>query len=189
MENTIIYLLGFPGTGKLTIAKEICKQANVKLVDNHLINNPVFSLIETDGVTPLPRTVWDATAKIRDIVFDTMTNLSPPHYNFVLTNALSTKDPDDVPIYKKTKTMADERGALFIPVRLICDEEENMKRVVSPDRKLNMKEISPEGLKNARHDCEVFYSKHPNELTLDVTSLAAEKAAKAILDHAASISA
>lgn len=48
MKNTIIYLLGFPGTGKYTIAKEICKQADFKLVDNHLINNPLFTLIEND---------------------------------------------------------------------------------------------------------------------------------------------
>jgi shikimate kinase len=41
MRNTMIYLIGFAGAGKFTIAKEICKSAEARLVDNHLINNPI----------------------------------------------------------------------------------------------------------------------------------------------------
>jgi hypothetical protein len=56
MKNTIIYLIGFPGTGKYTIAREIAQQEDFRLVDNHLVNNPLFNLIHADGITPLPRT-------------------------------------------------------------------------------------------------------------------------------------
>ena len=65
MQNTIIYLIGFAGTGKYTIAKEICRLTNARLVDNHLINNPVFSLIRADGKTLLPESVWEKTWAIR----------------------------------------------------------------------------------------------------------------------------
>ena len=183
MKNTIIYLLGFPATGKLTIAKEICRQADVKLVHNHLTCNPVFSLIHTDGITPLPDNVWKNVAKIRDVVFDTMIHLSPPEWNFVLTNALNQNDPDDAPIFKATEKMAQSRNALFVPVRLLCDEAENLRRVVSPERKLNMKEIAPEGLIRVRKDNDVFISNHTNELSLDVTRINPEESAKIILDH------
>ena len=55
MNNSIIYLLGHYGVGKLTVAKAICAVTGARLFDNHLINNVVFSLIEADGKTTLPR--------------------------------------------------------------------------------------------------------------------------------------
>ena len=46
MAGNIVHLIGFPGVGKLTIAKEIVRQrSDFVLVDNHLINNPVFSVV------------------------------------------------------------------------------------------------------------------------------------------------
>jgi len=44
MDNTIIYLLGHEGVGKYTIAKEIVTMTSARLVDNHAINNLIFSL-------------------------------------------------------------------------------------------------------------------------------------------------
>jgi len=183
MENTIIYLMGFPGTGKLTIAKEICAQADMRLVDNHLICNPVFSVIENDGKSPLPECVWSNVAKIRDVVFDTLVGLSPAKHNFILTNVLTRNDREDAVIFQKVFAMAKARKSQFIPVRLIIEERENLKRVVSPERKLNMKHIKPEGLLRVRKDNGVFLSGHENEFTLDVTHLPAQDAAKAILEN------
>ncbi len=184
MKNTIIYLLGFPGTGKYTIAKEICKQADVKLVDNHLINNPVFTLVERDGKTKLPDSVWEQTAKIRAIVLDTMKTLSPPDYNFVFTNALVNEDPDDLDIYKSVKNTAETREACLVPIRLTCEIEKNMQRIISPDRKKHMKELSPELAREIRKNHSILETRHSNELTLDVSDLTAKDAAKTILDHA-----
>ena len=184
MKNTIIHLLGFPGTGKYTIAKEICKQADVKLVDNHLINNPVFTLIERDGKTRLPDTVWEQTAKIRAIVLDTMKTLSHPDYNFVFTNVLVDNDPSEREIYKSIEDTAIARNANFAPVRLTCEIEENVKRVAHPDRELRMKELSPETAREFRIDHEIINTGHKNEFTLDVTNLPPEEAAKIILAHA-----
>jgi hypothetical protein len=70
MQNTIVYLLGFAGTGKYTIAQELSRRTGARLVDNHLINNPVFSLIQVDGKTPLPEAVSDKTWAIRHVVLD-----------------------------------------------------------------------------------------------------------------------
>lgn len=52
IENSIIYLIGFTGTGKLTIAKEIALKIDIRVVANHLINDPILSLIQADGKTP-----------------------------------------------------------------------------------------------------------------------------------------
>ena len=64
MTPTLFLLTGFPGTGKLTVARAMAAQLEdagqtVRIVDNHWINNPIFGLVAQDGVTPLPEAVWD----------------------------------------------------------------------------------------------------------------------------------
>lgn len=181
-KNCIIHLIGFAGVGKLTIAKEIVAQSNFKLVDNHLINNPIFSVVEADGLTPLPKTVWEKTRIIRETVFDAILNISPPHFNFVLTNELVEDREGDLVIYKKVEELAHKRGSLFLPIRLVCDEEELCKRVVSEDRKLGFKEIDVDAAHQKSQTFEVLNPNHPNVFTLDVTSLSADNAAVIILD-------
>ncbi|MGL5939284.1 MAG: hypothetical protein ACRC2S_02685 [Waterburya sp.] len=44
MTNTIIYLIGFAGVGKYTIAKAISEHLSVKIIDNHYILNPKIKL-------------------------------------------------------------------------------------------------------------------------------------------------
>jgi len=57
LQNTIIVLIGFAGTGKFTIGRELCERTGAKLIDNHLINNPVFKVLNADGITPLLRSL------------------------------------------------------------------------------------------------------------------------------------
>lgn len=185
MENTMIYLIGFPGTGKYTIAKEICAQEDVKLVDNHLINNPVFSLIERDGKTPLPQTVWDSVDKVRRVVFETMAYISPAHFNFVLTNVLF-ETPEDHRLYDNVQKLAVHRGAEFVPVFLEIEMEENMRRIASPERKLHMKQLHPETARSSREENALIQIAHPNRLDLDVTAIQPDEAAHLILEHARS---
>lgn len=187
MKNTIIYLLGFPGTGKLTVAKEICKAADVKLVDNHLINNPIFSLIHHDGKTPLPPEVWQNTGKVRTVVLETIQNISPPDFSFVLTNMLIDEDLDDHDIYRSVESLARARNAKFVPIRLLCDLKENMRRIVRPDRIENMKEADPKSAKRRRETQSIIKVNHSNSLDLDITDIAPNQAAAIILDHARSL--
>lgn len=184
MKNIIIHLFGFPGTGKYTIAKEICTQADVKLVDNHLINNPLFSLIEKDGITPLPDRIWDNIGKIWDVVADTITHISPQNYNFIITNALINEGKTDRGWMEKMSDVASARDGHYIPVRLTLSVEENQKRIISPDRAVRMKEINPKSPQNNAANYSVLSTAHKNELTLDVTNLPAEEAARIIINHA-----
>lgn len=184
IPNTIIYLLGYPGTGKYTIAKEICQIApEFRLVDNHLINNPLFSLIHTDGITPLNPRIWDNVELIWRAVLDTIVHISPKDYSFVLTNALSNSDKD-VAWFHEVTAMADKRGAQFVPVVLKLSVDEHIKRITSPDRPLRMKEIDPTGPERYAKADNLISPEHPNLLTLDISSLSATEAARHILDHA-----
>jgi predicted kinase len=59
LKNVMVYLVGFSGTGKLTVARELALPLEARVVDNHWINNPIFGLIDNDRVTSFPTGVWD----------------------------------------------------------------------------------------------------------------------------------
>jgi hypothetical protein len=109
-----LYLIGFAGTGKYTISKELAK-SGYKVIDNQLVNNPIFSLLDLDGVTPIPDKAWDAIGKIRNSVFDFIAH--HPSANYVFTNEL-LEDRDDHAFYERMVQEAERRESLFIPVKL-----------------------------------------------------------------------
>lgn len=186
-SNIILYLIGFAGTGKYTIAQEIAKKADFKVVDNHLINNPILSVIQIDGKTPIDRNIWAEIKKIRSIVLDTIVNYSPAHFNFIFTNELVKDNPEDLYYYNTIKQVADARKSIFIPVRLICSGEELMRRVSSNERIKMFKSINAERALYQANTQEVFQPEHENTIVLDVSNLEPEQAAKVLLDKISQI--
>ena len=91
MNNVILYLIGFAGTGKYTIAKELAKHG-YKIIDNHLINNPIFSLLDLDEGTPIPDRAWNAIEKIRQVILNFIAQQPPA--NYVFTNVILEDDED-----------------------------------------------------------------------------------------------
>jgi predicted kinase len=126
--NVFVYLIGFAGVGKLTTARKLADLLDARVVDNHWINNPIFGLVDRDRGAPLPPTVWEQTRKVRDAVLETIATLSAPHANFILTNSLANEDPEDRKIYEAVRATAERRGALFVSVRLLCDEDDESGR-------------------------------------------------------------
>lgn len=171
--TTIIYLIGKPGTGKYTIAKEIAKHG-YSICDNQLANNPIFSLFNYDGLTPIPKFAWDSIKRIRDAIFDFIAN--EPNNNYVLTNVLLLDDPGDHKLFKQVEQLALKRNSTFIPVKSLISEQENIKRIQNKDRLLHYKSID---LKDVYLD--LIEISHPNLLELDVSALSAKEAAKKIL--------
>jgi len=187
LPNTFIYLLGMPGTGKYTVSQIIAAKAGFRIVDNHLINNPVFTVVRVDGKTALPREIWGYSAEIGRVVFDCIRTLSPPHFSFVLTNALYEDDLQDHEWFAQIAALAADRGALFVPVRLVLsDTEEHRRRVTDPQREQRMKETDPAAPERYAQRA-VLRPNHPHVLTLDVTNLSAEDTAEKILSHAAAL--
>ena len=184
MAGDIVHLIGFPGVGKLTIAKEIIRQRpDFVLVDNHLINNPVFSVVKADGRTPLPAEIWAKTSQIRAILLDTMATLSPSHLGFVMTN-FAVEDEEDKAECRKIKAVAEQRGGQYFPVILTCDVEENRRRIVSPERGPNLKSVDPNEPDRLHKGTRLLsFEGHLNRIQMDVTHTRPAEAAKRILQE------
>jgi AAA domain len=181
MNNVILHLIGFAGTGKLTIAHAILARAPFLLVDNHFINNVVFRLIDTDGKSPLPPRVWENVRKVRAIVFDTLRELAQPARNFVLTNQLVEGAAEDEKVFQEVRALARARGAAFLPVRLLIAPEELARRVVSPQRQALLKSRDPHEAWRMAGEHQVYIPKDVDYFELEVTTLAPADAAERIL--------
>ena len=188
LKNTIIHLIAFPGVGKLTIAKEICRQGGSLLFDNHAFNNLIFPFVRKDGRTQIPEKTWDYVYRIRNAVLDAMVDLAHPDESFVLTNVFTKNDPDTRGWIKSVETAAEQRGALFLPVRLLCDPEEHRKRITSEGREEKLKMSSDHALDAWHAQDEVHDPGHPNTFTLDVTHLKPDESAEIILKRAEELS-
>lgn len=184
MNNTIIYLIGHYGVGKLTIAKALCAATDARLFDNHLANNVIFSLIRVDGKTPLPERVWDMIGIIRDQALLAIEELTPPDASFALTNCLLESDPGDRATYDKVESLAARRGSVFVPVMLRASDAAHAERIPSPDRAERLKQTDAEGAEQKRRAHEILRVDHPNRLDLDTTHLPPAEAARLIIEHA-----
>src|SRR4051812_18502407 len=84
-------LLGFPGTGKYTVAKRLVaateqRGETVRLLDNHRSANVLFDLIaEADGSSQLPSGIFPRVRMINTAILETVEHLSPPDWSFVFT--------------------------------------------------------------------------------------------------------
>jgi len=187
LENTIIALIGFAGTGKYTIGRELCERTGARLIHNHLINNPIFAVVNADGVTPLPSGVWDRVREIRATVYQAIRELSPPEMSFVITTELRESNPLDHLAFQNLAELAAARQSRFVPIRLICGVDELCRRVADPERIAMLKSISPELARKKSLEDEVLNVPHPNLRTLDVTKRTASGSVDAILDEISAI--
>ena len=74
--------IGFPGIGKLTIARALARlvedaDTTVRVVDNLSINNVIFRLVDQDGLRPLPDGTWDRVGDVAAAVLMTIETITP----------------------------------------------------------------------------------------------------------------
>lgn len=185
LHNTIIYLIGIPAVGKYTVAREIGRMTGAKVVDNQLINTPVFSIIGYDGTDafPFPEGAWEHIEKIRGAVLTVIRDFCPPEDSFVFTNVLDAKVPGDKACFRRIERLAKQREAGFFPVWLTCDAEVIRQRKNTPERKARLKDIDLTNIEWWLEEFEVLRVQHPNALTLDTSRAEPGQTAQRILEH------
>ncbi len=187
MESTVYLLIGFPGAGKYTIAKAMRERLlaaghDGRVVDNHLVNNPIFELVALSSQGPLPGVVWDRVDEVREAMLRTIEDLSPRTWWFVFTNYLV--QGADEPYLQRLGRLAERRDAVLIPVVLRCDRDEVLRRVAQPDRRARLKDTSVTRVSQELAMRELVDPGLPQSLRLEVTSLPPDHAAARILEHA-----
>lgn len=181
--RVFVLLMGFPGIGKLTIANELRSLVPAKVIDNHWFNNPIFRLLDDDGMTPLPNGISEYTAKIRQVVLDAIVAYSSPSESFVFTQALVEGNKGSLHTFQQISDAAQQCAAPLIPVRLLCDEDELARRVSTPARRERLKSIDEQASRQRSRRAQVFNPQHPFAAELDVTSKSAKASAAAIQEH------
>lgn len=185
LENTIIYLIGIQAVGKSTIAKEIGRLTGAKVVDNQLINTPIFTVVGYDGTDafPFPKEAAKHIEKIQRAVLAVIRDHCPVSASFVFTNVLDANEPGDLDWFRRVERVAKKRKAAFFPVWLTCDEAEIRRRKNTPDRKARLKDIDLTNISYWSNEFEVLKVPHPNAFEIDTTQLKPEQAARRILEH------
>ena len=187
MVNIFLYLLGFAGTGKLTIARAFSRSVGAKVVDNHWINNPIFGLIDADGVSPCrmrsgarpPRSARPCSKRSR-----CWQSLARTSYSRTMASKESATTRTCCEASNQQRHAAAPR---LIPVRLVCNEDELVRRIQSADRAPMLKCTDPaDAIHKSRHHA-VLDPRLPGTLTLDVTSLTPEQSVEAIIAHIKSL--
>ena len=180
MKSAIIYLIGYPGVGKLTLARALVALTGARLMDNHLVNNVAFSLLPNPD--DISEQVWEEIRQIRDAALRIIAWHAEPGQSFVLTNVLLDQ-PDDRSLLAQVELTARRRGSLFVPVVLDCALEENLSRIIAPGRAEAFKETDAGTARRRRQTQPLLPFAHPNRLDLDLTHLKPEEAAREIAAH------
>ncbi|KAF6826796.1 hypothetical protein CPLU01_09464 [Colletotrichum plurivorum] len=178
----IIHINGFPGTGKLTIARILLglfRDGAAKLVHNHLLINPADAVLHRDqpGYQKLRR-------QIRSAVFETVVDEESTHSSAYIFTDCQTGNELGVAVCEEYRECASRRGCDFVPIALCCDEETNLARLAGDGRSAQGKLVDTALLKRFRGEGELYtFDDHPSGLRLDVSRISAEEAARAIFDY------
>jgi hypothetical protein len=186
----IIHLIGHPGVGKYTIAKALVDAAaasktRVVLMDNHATANLILPLLDKEGIDPVPKAVWDRVGEVRDVVYRTIEDMSPPDWSFVFTNVLAEEDPGDHAVATRLADLARASGRRYLAVRLHCELDEHLTRVTSPEREARHKWTDVPAVSRFVSSYTVLRASDYDPIDLDTTTNSPEQSAEAILMHLA----
>src|SRR5262245_40968000 len=117
LRNTIIYHIGLPAVGYNKVANEAARMTGAKVVDNQLINTPVYSVVGYDGTStfPFPQGAGKHIETIRRAVLTVIRDFCSPDDSFVFTNVLDAKAPEDKALFRRIERLAKQRKATFSP--------------------------------------------------------------------------
>lgn len=173
----LIHINGFPGVGKLTVARELEKITGGRLIDNHAIINLAY--LVTEHGTP---EFFDLHKNLTLTLYKTLANVKGLDL-LIFTNAQAAELPEDVERLERISDLAAARKETFVPVVLTCQQDEHKKRVASPERADRKKLTNAGILEGMLQNYTPHLPDHPNALTLDITHLSPLESATLIKQH------
>src|SRR3712207_1417131 len=131
----VYQLFAFPGTGKLTIAKEIVRLLTERgepcaRLDNHATHNLVWQLIPEHRKFDPP--VLAKVFELRKVLLEAAAELTSEQHSLVFTNFLPPGRPPT--IVDPNRDPALSLGKPLVAVVLTLDRDEVLRRVGNADR-------------------------------------------------------
>lgn len=171
----IIHINGWPGVGKLTIARALAGLMNARLLDNHTVINPAEALFERRD--PLNRSLRKA---LRAAIFDHVARMQPGV--LILTDAISD-DAFDSAVFDEHRALAAARGARLVAVVLDCAPQINSERLVAAGRAEQRKLTDPAVLAALRAEHRLLRAQGVPLIELDVGALSPGEAAAILAER------
>ncbi|KAI1175827.1 hypothetical protein F4777DRAFT_578612 [Nemania sp. FL0916] len=181
MHAPLIWINGFPGSGKLTVATALqALNRSMTLIDNHKLIDPVSLRLPRSHPKYQQERKAERQAAFRQHVLGS-SSLSKPivFTDFQSDNELGRK------VALEYKLAAMQASRPFVPIYLVCDEQENLRRLSSQERLASgtTKLTSADVLKGIRSRSTLFHFNECAGLTIDITSKSPVEAAKEISNH------
>lgn len=129
----LIFFYGLPGTGKLTIARELAELTGYKLFHNHLTVDLLLSIFEfgSEPFVELRERIWLS-------VFEEAASLPAMIFTFNPENSVRQS------FIEKTIHAVESRGGEVLFVEVVCDPAELERRMDTQDRRQHKKLVSLE---------------------------------------------
>ena len=183
----VVHLVGYPASGKLTVATALVEAAEARgrtfvRLDNHLTGDVILSVVDR-SMNPIPRVVWERVEDVREVMYRAIVELSPPDWSFVCTNVVRDGDPFEARTVTRVHQLAEERASRHLAVHVHCDRDVLLQRVTAPDRYSRHKWTDPEGVGRYIAESDMIDLSAYDTLDLDTTTQTPEESAQAILAH------
>jgi hypothetical protein len=177
----VYQLLGFPGTGKYTVAKAMVALLEARgepaaLLDNHATANLVWSLVPIEH--RFDPAVMGHILKVRIALMDAVREITGPAHSIVFTNFLPAGQAGD--LLDPHRRVAEDLGKTFVGVVLHCDRAEVLARVPNADRAARYKLVDPAHAATIM-DTGQTLPNWDDLIDLDITGLSPEEAAARVL--------
>ncbi|TVY56068.1 hypothetical protein LCER1_G003705 [Lachnellula cervina] len=164
IQPCLILFNGFPGVGKLTIAKNfqaVLEESRIptRLIDNHVLIDPVEAI--EPGRSPAHYALRKA---IRKAAFDGLKALEGGVV-ILMTTCLAANQAD-IEVFKEYVEIALARGIQLININVSCDEATNKQRLCSEERR----EVRENGGKMKLVDADVLATLRREHVLLDASA-------------------
>lgn len=169
-----VYINGYPGVGKLTVAKELTKLIPLsRVVDNHSLIDPVARKYERWMPQYYPMRKEVRSQALSEAI------ASAPDIIYIFTDSQSSNDIGAA-TSQEYEISAKQRGCPFISVILSCHLEENTRRLQAVGRggSSNTKLTDLGIFRIVRETEDIYHFGGSMELELDVTETSATATAE-----------
>lgn len=174
--SRLILFNGYPGCGKLTIARLLNTKLGARLLDNHTLMNPARALFDRNESS-----FWKLRKEIAELVFR---ELVASNYarTLIVTDSLGADDGDAQKFSRYVELAASLSFSLSV-VQLECELEENVRRLTMPERAERYKLTDGQFFRKLRQSIGLLRPEGVHCIELDVTNLMPEEAAQRIAEN------